>query len=351
MSENKNLTVKEEIKNGAITIFGQDEYPVAISEGISNVMEIVNANKSITDLYPTELKEIPVSTSMFQDSCVQIEQHYTPHKKLRQAIMELEGKLGALDSAKNSHKKAIVKLDQLENEVNELEEIYEKLNKENSTIDFEMGILLSAITFTTEKGESTQKHTIIPDSLLNILSNGKEITDRKVVNVIKAKVKTALGNKIVDYEEAERGLKSAQHMVKDAAIKSYQYQVQAEKYKKEVEESPYSYEEAEVVYYVMYFTADAEKQLRTGDRQIDRGTYGAISQLPEKIRNKIQQNISFIRHKLYEEDYPQDGDYLFKVFEDVMLPKKTGDGEIEGLLVSEYLGIDPIKLISQYKEE
>jgi hypothetical protein len=244
-----------------------------------------------------------------------------------------------------------VKLSQLENEINELENIYETLQKEDSKIDFELGILLSALTFTTSKGESTQTNIILPETLLNVLSNGKEITDRKVINVINGKVKTALGNKIVDYEEAKRGLNSAQHMIKDAAIKSHQYQLQVEKYKKEVEVSPYSFEEAEVVYYVMFFTADAEKQLRTGDHQIDRGTYGAISQLPDKIRRKVQENISFIRKKLFEENYPIDGDYLFKVYEDEMLPKKTGEGEIEGMIVSDYLGMKTIKLISQYEEK
>ena len=350
MSENKSLTVKEELKNDFIEVFGQKEYPIAISEGINNIMEIVNSNKSISDLYPRELQEIPVSTSMFQDSCVQMEQHYTSQRKLRQSLMELDGKLNALDSAKNGHKKAIVKLAQLEDEINELQEIYEKLERDDAIIDFELGILMSAFTYTTSKGESTYSNTIIPETLINVLSTGKEIEDKKVIKVIRNKVKVALGNKIVDFEEAERGLKSAQHMVKDAAVKSHQLQTQVDKYKQEVAESPYSYEEAEVVYYVMYFTADAEKQLRTGDHQIDRGTYGAISQLPGKIRRKVQENIHFIKNKLRNEDYPEDGDYIFKVFEEVMLPKKTGDGEIEGMSVQDYLGVETIKLLSQTTE-
>lgn len=346
----KQIAIREEIQNNFIKVFGKENYPIEIRDGINEVMDIVKSNKSISDLYPEELQEIPVSTSIFQDKCVQIEQHFTPHKKLRQAIMELDSKLGALDSAKNSHKKAIVKLQQLDEEIKELEDIYNRLEVDNPVIDFELGMLISSFTFTTKNGENYQTNNIIPESMISVLSSGKEITDQKLINVIKSKVKTALGNKIVDYEEAQRGLKSAQHMVKDAALKAHQYQKQVDQYREEVENSEYSYEEAEVVYYVMYFTAEAERQLRTGDHQIDRGTYGAISQLPDAIRHKVQENISFIRKKLFQENYPIDGDYIFKVFEDVVMPRKTGDGEIEGMSVCEYINVEPIKLISKNKE-
>jgi hypothetical protein len=302
MSEDKSVAIRDEIQNNFIKVFGQENYPTEIRDGINSVMGIVKENKTISDLYPEELQEIPVSTSIFQDMCVQMEQHYVPHRKLRQALMELDSKLGALDSAKNGHKKSIVKLQQLDEEIKELEDIYNRLNVEEPIIDFELGMLISSFTYITKNDENAMSHNIIPESMINILSSGKEITDKKLINVIKSKVKTALGNKIVDYEEAQRGFRSAQHMVKDAAIKAHQYQKQVDQYREEVKQSPYSYEESEIVYYVMYFTADAEKQLRTGDHQIDRGTYGAISQLPDTIRHKVQQNISFIRKKLFEDD-------------------------------------------------
>ena len=177
------------------------------------------------------------------------------------------------------------------------------------------------------------------------------IQEKKLINIIKNKVKTALGNKIVDFDEAKRGLRSAEHMIKDAAIKAHQYQKQADQYKKEIEESGYSYEESEIIWYVFYFTSGAEHQLRTGDHQIDRGTFGAISQLPDPIRRKVFDNISFIRNKLFKEDYPIDGDYIWKVYFDELSPKRTGPGEFEGMKVSDFIKIEPIKLISKDKDD
>ena len=348
--ENKNLKVRDEIeKNNYLEVFGNENFPSEIQSGINEVMEDVAQNKTITDLYSNELQEIPVSTSIFQDICVQFGQHYTPHKKLRQAIMELDSKLGALDSAKNNHKKALVKVQQLEEEVNNLEEIYNQLD-EKGKIDFDLGMLISSFTYTTGEGESKQTHNIISDSITNALIHGQEITNEKLVNIIQNRVKTALGNKIVEYEEAQRGLKGAKHMIKDAALKAYQYKKQIEEYRKEVEQSEYSYEEAEVVYYVMYFTSQIETQLRQG-AMIDRGTFGAVSQLPDQIRRKVLDNASFIRKKIFEEDYPIDGDYIWKVYQDELLPKKTGEGEIEGLDVREFLKIEPIKLINEQENQ
>ena len=352
MSNEKSLALRKELEsNNFLEVFGHENYPVDIKDGINSIINIVAQNKSISDLYPTELQEIPVSTSIFQDSCVQMEQHFTPHRKLRQALMELESKLGALDSAKNGHRKALVKLQQLEEEIQELENIYDTLDKDHSFIDFDLGMLISTFSYNVKDGENTNTFNIIPESIINVLSSGREIADKKLISVIKNKIKTALGFKLVDYEEAKRGLKSAQHMIKDAAIKAYQYQKQAEQYKIEIENSQWSYEEAEVVWYVFYFTSGAEHQLRTGDHQIDRGTFGAISQLPDQIRRKVLDNISFIRNKLFSENYPIDGDYIWKTYFDELTPKKTGPGEFEGMKVKDFIKIEPIKLISKYKDD
>ena len=164
MSKENSLALREELnKNNFISVFGKENYPEEIKQGINNVMQIVAENKSISELYPVELQEIPVSTSIFQDSCVQMEQHFTPHRKLRQALMELDSKLGALDSAKNNHKKAIVKLQELENEILELENIYDSIDRDNVIIDFQTALLISSFTYTTTKGENVQSHTILND--------------------------------------------------------------------------------------------------------------------------------------------------------------------------------------------
>lgn len=352
MTEEKSIKVREEIeRNNHLDVFGNNNFPAEVQSGINEVMEDVASNKTISDLYSTELQEIPVSTSIFQDICVQINQHFdVPHRKLRQAIMELDSKLGALDSAKNNHKKALVKLQQLEEEVNELEDIYNRLEEEGK-IDFDLGMLISSFSYTTGSGENQQTHNILSDSITNALVNGQEITNDKLVNIIKNRVKTALGNKIVEYEEAQRGLKSAKHMIKDAALKAYQYKQQIKKYREEVEKSDYSYEESEVVYYFWYFVTGIEQQYRTNDHNIDRGTLGAIMQLPEPIRRKVLEAADFIWKKLFEEGYPKHGDFIWKVYWDVLKPKKTGEGEIEGLNVREFEQVEPVKLISKTENE
>ena len=135
-------------------------------------------------------------------------------------------------------------------------------------------------------------------------------------------------------------------MVKDAAIKVAQQQVFVEKYRIEVENSGLSFEESEVFYYVMYFTSEAYKQMMTMGR-VDTGTYGVIAQTPYPIRRKILDNIEFLRKKIFEEYYPFTGDYLWKDNPEIFLPKKTGDNEIEGMNVSEFLGIEDIKILSK----
>lgn len=286
------LDIEKKVNNKFIQLIKSDEYPIEIKEGINNVLQIIHDEKSITDLYPDILAEIPISQSQFQDQCVQYEQHYTSHKKLRQAIMEMNDRLEALYAAKTTQKKAIVKVERLKLEIEDLQK--EEINKYNE---------------------------------LDIVE------------------------KEIDLEEALRGLKNSSHLIKDAMIKVVHQQSLVKRYEEEVRSSGLSYEEAEFVYYVMYFTSEAEKQLRTGDHQIDRGTFGAISQTPEPIRLKILWNISFLKEKLFNQDpakrWPENGDYLFKVFRNILEPKFTAPGEIEGLSIKDFYSVDTIKLLSK----
>ena len=289
------ITVEEKLnsKEQFLSVI-QKNYPVELKENINKVMDIISQEKQITDLYPEILAETPISTSQFQDTCVQYEQHFTPHKKMRQSVMELQDKLGALYSAKTSHKKAILKLERIKLEIENLE---------------------------------------------------MEIKKEEDNSYTKKRLKLSLLEKEVDLEEAERGVNSSNHLVKDAMLKVVQHQNLVDKYKKEVESSNLSYEESEVVYYVMFFTYDVEKQLRTNGK-IDTGTFGAIGQLPENIRKKVLDNISFIKHKLFQENYPQEGDFLCKVFREQLEPKKTGENEIEGMKLDSFIGSKTLNLLS-----
>jgi len=346
------ITVRDEINNQLISVFGVSDFPVAVQSGVTEVMDLVKQNKSLPELYEKELKEVMVSTSMFQDLCVQMEEHYTPHRKVRQTMLELSDKLDALDNAKNSHKKSIVNCQLLKQEVDELEDLYIVIDMEPK-IDLALSLRLSNIKYTTKSGmDNITVSDIIDPSIMHLLSNGKlnVIDDPNYVNLVKSKIKVALGNKIIDYEEAERGLKSSQHLIKDSAVKAYQLRVQADKYSKEVEESGISFDESEFIYYVLYFTAEAERQLRTGDHQVDRGTYKAVSQLPEFIRLKVLKNIDYIKRKLISENYDISTDYIFKTDADILQPHITRDEDgvliVEGYKVDDYLMTVPIRVLS-----
>ena len=299
MSENQTqdlAVVLNDTKSQFLSIV-DDKYPEEIKEGINNIANVIAQEKQVPELFPEILAEIPISTSQFQDSCVQYGQHFTPHKKLRQAVMEYQDKLGALYSAKTSNKKAILKVERTKLEIENLENEIAQIDDDD------------------------------PENL-----------------AVKKRLKLSLLEKQVELEENQRGLNSSTHLVKDAMLKVIQQDNLVKKYKKEVEESDLNYEESEVEYYVMYFTYDVEKQLRTNNK-IDTGTFGAIGQLPEPIRKKVLNNISFIKHKLYEENYPVDGDFLCKVFYDQLRPKKTGENEIEGMKVDEFLETKTIKTL------
>lgn len=146
-----------------------------------------------------------------------------------------------------------------------------------------------------------------------------------------------------DIQKQEKELKSVINLIKDAMLKVTMYQSLIEQYKREVEESGLSFEESEVIYYVMYFTKNIEVQLRTMGR-IDTGTMGAIAQLPEIIKRKILQNIQFITEKLQMGEGKDE--YLFIKFRDELLPKKAGENEFDGFSLKEFIGTDVIKILA-----
>lgn len=356
MSE-KSLAICDEAESRFLQILNTADFPLDVQEGISNVLQIVNSNTTMPELYVKELKEIPYSTSLFQDICVQMEEHHTPHRKLRQVMMELGGKLDALDAAKNGHKKTVAKLEKLNSELNELKDIYNNLNISGNGISYLMALRLSSINYQTKDGESSISNEIIPLSLTqpvhftnSITGENVNITDSGIVNFIVKKIEIAMANKIIDLEEANRNLKTSENLIKDAAMKASQLQNQVAQYKTQVEESGLSYEESEFFYYTMYFTAEAEKQLRTGDHQVDRGSLGAIGQLPENIRLKVLKNVAWLQDKIHN-DFQNSGswyreDFYVKTHRDLFMPTRTAEGEVEGMNVVEYLKITPIKILS-----
>jgi len=289
--------LSQKVENKFVQLVKSEEYPVSVREGINEVMNIIRDEKSITDLYPEILAEIPISQSHIQDQAVQMDSHFTHHRKLRQCIMEMSDRLSALYAAKTGQKKALLKVERF------------KLELEN---------------------------------LHNELEKAEDDYEKRRWNI-------TISEKEVDLEEAERGLKDAAHLIKDALLKVHHQRNLVQRYKKLVAESGLSYTESEICYYVLYFTKEIEQQLRSGDHQWDRGSFGALSQLPRPIRLKVLKNVSFIRQKL--KDWPQDGDFIYKTYWDEMLPKKTGPGEMEGMNISEYLGMDSIKLLSKVEME
>jgi len=289
--------VNDNIENTFLNIISNEKYPESVKQSFQKTMDILKNEKTLPELYQEELSEINVSTSQFQDTCVQMEQHFTPHRKLKQCLLELQGKIDALYTAKTGHKKAILKIEKLKLQITKLKN--EIINIKNSPAYKQVDI------------------------------------DLKQIEILEKQTKL---------EEAERGVKSSGHMIKDAALKVAQLQSLIDKYKKEVEESGLSFEESEAIYYVMYFTSDAERQIRTSGR-VDTGTFGAISQLPDPLRKKVLQNISFIREKVIN-GYPPDGDYLHIIYRDLMLPNKTGDNEFEGMKIDNFIGMETIKVLA-----
>ena len=291
--ESKALAIINDKTNVLTKIIANDQLPADTRKQFEEINDILASEKLIPDLYPEIVSEVSVSTSLFQDRCVQYETCFTPHRKLRQAMLEMDNRLRALYTAKTGHKKAILKLEEAKMDMEDIKEEYE--------------------------------------------DSSQDRTDRD-----KRKLEIKMAKKVVRVEELERDFNSAAHMIKDAILKVAQQRELIKEYEVAAKETGMSFDEAEVYHFVMYFTKDAESQLRTGGR-VDTGTFGAIAQLPEEIRKKVLWNINFIKNKL-KDGY--DGDYIHIIYKDILEPKWTGQGEIEGMNVKEFLKITPIKTIS-----
>lgn len=331
MTNNKQLILKD-ADTKFLKVLGSDKFPVTIKNSLNEVLDIVNKGKTLVDLYPEVLAEIPVSSSGFQDVCVQYQEHHTPHRKLRQAMLEMDGRLNALNSAKNGFRKCFGKLKKLENSINELEKVMDNLK--SNIITKEDYLILS---------QNFEKY---------IKPYFKEIQETNIFNnpelckFLLQKVENLFYDRVCRYQELLRNYKSSEHMVKDAALKVAQQRNLVEIFKKEVKDSGISFEESEVVYYIMYFTSEMEKQLRTMGR-VDTGTFGVIRYLPEGIRKKVLKNREFLENKLFSESWPSCGDYLTEVFKDELMPKFTDKNEIEGVDVKEFISLDLIKIIAK----
>ena len=291
--QSKALAIINDKTNVLTNIIANDNLPADTRKQFEDISDILASEKLIPELYPEIVQEVSVSTSLFQDRCVQYETCFTPHRKLRQAMLEMDNRLRALYTAKTGHKKAILKLEEAKIDMEEIKEEYEK----------------------------------------NLHEEGSRV---------KRKLEIKMAKKVVRVEELERDFNSAAHMVKDAMLKVAQQRELIKEYEIAAKETGMSFDEAEIYHFVMYFTKDAESQLRTGGR-VDTGTFGAIAQLPEEIRKKVNWNIEFIKNKL-KEGYQ--GDYLHIVYKDILEPKRTGPGEIEGMNVRDFLKVTPIQTVS-----
>ena len=335
MTEKQNtaIAIREELDNKILTVLGSEKFPLEIRSKIDKVLDIVKNNKTMVDLYPNELAEIPMSSSCFQDTCVQYGEHFTPHRRLRQALLEMQNRLEGLDAAKNGQKKSYVKMMKIEGELKIFERIYNKLLDSPDIITKDIYIMVSS-------------YVDIDNNIAAYILKEGHINSKDLYDVIMSKIKVKIGFSYNKYEETKRNSKSNEHMVKDSAIKVAQQQELVNKFNKEVEDSGLSFEESEVYYYIMFFTSEAYKQLQTMGR-VDTGTYGVISQTPTPIRLKILSNIEILRKKVLEEKYSMTAEYIWKEHPELFLPKKTGDNEIEGMNVSEFLSLEDIKILSK----
>lgn len=334
----KELALKEEIKNNLLSSINLNNYETQpeVFNRLNNTLDNIFNNRTISELYKDSLLEVPMSQSNFLSQCVQFTEHWTPHRKLKQALIELKSKYGALNTAKNSHFKAINKHKQLSEQLELIQTCIDKL-KETELLTLNLAIKITSIN-----------QSIIPKQIFDILSNDN-ISDIEVINIIISKLKHKAADMFVKIQEAEYSIKDTDHMVKDALDTASMYENIINNYKKEVEESGLSYEEAEMVYYVMFLTWEIENQLRTGDHQIDRGTSKVITQLPNGLRRKVYQNYNFLRKKYFDDNYPIDADFLVRTNPELFKPKKTRTMEFEGDNICEFLGIEPIKQLSLEK--
>ena len=330
--ENNSLTLKEEIKNNLLQTINLNNYSNQpdVQNRLSNTLNNIFNNKSVSELYSKPLLEVPMSQSNFLSQCVQFTEHWTPHRKLKQALIELKSKYGALNAAKNSHFKAVTKHKQITDQLDKIQNLISKLEIIDE-IDQSLALKIISVS-----------NNLIPNVVFNLLP----INDKDFILDIISKLKHKAADLFVKLQESEYSIKDTDHMVKDALDSASMYESVIPKYEQEVKDSGLSYEEAEMVYYVMFLSWEIENQLRTGDHQVDRGTSKVITQLPLGLRKKVYENFNFLKKKYFEDNYPMDADFLIRINPDIFKPKKTGDMEFEGESIKDFLNIEPIKQLS-----
>ena len=330
LNDNKELNLQETFDRKLNSILGSSKFPVEIKQKLDIVLQDVNANKNIVDLYSDILSEIPISSSHFQDQCVQFEEHFTPHRKLRQCMLQLQDRLDSLDAAKNSFLKNVLRIKQLKEDIDYIKKHIDNIESGNLVIDnfYEMSEYIDSTSFNEMMFRYFEKNNFTPGSL-------RDKVKRKLENV--------LFEKSIELQEAERSLTSTEHLVKDASLKVVHHKNLIEKYQKEVEESGMCFEVSEMIYYVMYFTTEIEKQLRTMGRP-DTGTFGVLRFLPDGIRKKVLSNMEYIKTKLGT--MKDSDDFISVVNKDVLLPKIEGDC-VEGVHYKEFTNIENINILSK----
>jgi uncharacterized protein YcgL (UPF0745 family) len=294
-------------------------------------LQDVTCGKNIVDLYPKVLTEVPMSSSCFQDKCVQYEEHHTPHRKLRQAMLEMQNRLNSLDSAKNGYKRAIGRIEKVNRDIEHIKNLLNSLESFDKKYCDINKHKMDCLLYLSEK---------LTNLILSI--NSKDDFSYIVPKLIE-ELESVLWDKTIEQEELTRNLNSAEHMVKDAIIKVVQQKKLTNTFIKEVEDLGISFEASEMIYYIMYFTYEAEKQLMTMGR-LDTGTCGVIRQLPDKLSNKVLENIEFIKKHMNE------GGYVTKKYKNILYPKITGNDEIEGLNIKDFIGIDVINTLSNKEQ-
>lgn len=355
--------------------FGLGVYNEETQKAIATVRQHVSNNTPAIQIFADITAKTGTGTSQsnFLSLAVQMEEHWTPYRKLRQILLELDNKLQALRTAKNGRRKAFVTSEKLKKEIKTLESVFFNLVeqtdefktiikddgtlsiKDGATLTLDMALRLNMVDTTFSKGmDSSETLTLIPPTLINALANGVVISDPDTLELLADKIKTIAMYKLVDLDDALANLNSHVHMIRDAETAAAMYLAQGKKIE-EIEiptwQDKYgitSYEEAELFYYVLYFLHEYEKQIRTGDRHVDRGTEGAITQMPLPI----QRHIYKMRDIIHQKYYPTNGvpsrtphsPFMTKEDPEQFYPKKTGDHEWEGLYLPDYMGIDLVSL-------
>lgn len=319
-------------------------FPKSVSKSLTEVLNIIDEGKTLVEMYPDILTEISVSSSGFQDMCVQYEEHFTPHRKLRQAMLEMQNKLEALNTAKDNFFENSRELSELKRDCEFIDNLVTKLKSEDDRTVFSEYDIYLIIKHLEEKISR-----IAVDNLVQIDNYGTRCLPLEIQQCIIVPLTDILNKKSQEYNKKLRAFKVTEHMIKDALIKVIQQRNLVEKFKKEVKESGWSFEESEVIYYVLYFTAEMEKQLRTIGR-IDTGTFGAIRCLPGGIRKKVLRNKEFLENKIGL-GIKSSSDFLVEIYRHKLMPEFTGENEIENVNIREFISIEPIKILSKRKSK